>query len=695
MLRAAAAIWSIAVAGVAPAQPSKPPMDADKLYDLYWEQAKSDPALAENIGRMLITGAGAERNIQESARWFQIGAAAGRSYSIGRLGYLCDAVDRDHLGSYPLYRAAADLGDGPSMANTGNCLVQASHVGSGNTDPELAREYYVRGAFEGFVPGIKYLAQRILDDDLPGTRDEALFWYEFGIERGHFQFCVPAALLYQQGFDTEYNPARARALYTLAADRGYGEAYFYLWAADKFGRLGPPNPARAASLLEKGVAMKDPMCVFVDAAEAMARDDRSREAIAKNHLAMQLARLDKIVSGYDSANRQIVRLGELYLDGVVVDYDPEMAWKCFDAAADLECSQAVRDSLNNYRFNNKHHSSRTIAIKLVVVLFENACTRRYNATPFTMMPPAIDRHLAPEDVRRLEHLAAANPEFSVFARFAKDLGLDLAEEPAEADREQRLLALREKADGGSAIAAQSLAVILGDPLNPLFDADLALPLLRSIEERDPVATEALARNLIFGIGCEPDPAAAITAETKKIRYNAELHQAYARYCAAKIDRAAFLAALRAAARFRGGILPGTPLLALMAEEYPRGIEVGASYLARPEDFSNARAVHRRIARISISTSVQERASLVAAMQPEANVFLYLPNLLIAQVLEPSDVPSEQKLARDNYEKAAAVHWPLALLGLARMLEAGRGGPVDAERAAELRSLVRRIGYPSE
>jgi uncharacterized protein len=189
------------------------PVDEAEATRLYRRAALlGNPRARTNLGQQYLNGRGVPRSEAEGVHWIRLAADNGWANAITALGDLFDrgrGVPEDPAQAAAHYLRAAQLGSGDAMNNLG----RLHETGRG-------------------VP-----------------RDAALAvgWYERAIAAGNRYAPARLGRLYAAGpaGGVADDPARALALFNLAADRGFLDAHADIGRLLEAGRGAPKDPARA------------------------------------------------------------------------------------------------------------------------------------------------------------------------------------------------------------------------------------------------------------------------------------------------------------------------------------------------------------------------------------------------------------------------------------------------------------------
>lgn len=233
------------------AKKKTPLQKADAYYDandfidaLYWykESAKSDnPQALFKVGYMYRWGMGLNRDMNESAEWFEKAAALGQADAMLELGisyrFMGLGTAYDPVKSYEWLTKAAEAG-----------IVEAEYelgvnyaIGIGvPKDPANAAYWYRKAARSGNILAMANLAGLYRDGSgLTQNYGQAFNWYKKSADAGHEWGLNGLGTLYENGWGVKQNFSKARELYEQASAKGFSESQYRLGMMYYEGKGGP------------------------------------------------------------------------------------------------------------------------------------------------------------------------------------------------------------------------------------------------------------------------------------------------------------------------------------------------------------------------------------------------------------------------------------------------------------------------
>jgi uncharacterized protein len=310
------------------------------------------PNAHHHLARALET----EGNPAEAAENFQKAAAGGIVESMSRLGYLHEygIIERDYQKAYSWYKKAADAGDVRAMAALAEMLIY-NRVGFG-ARPDEAKQWREKAIAKGYMfpesaPTTSIEAQlslmkdadaqlaeadRLDQGDLPDRRRAFAIYRKLADENP--KAALKVAQAYEAGQLTSQDDAQALRFYARSYDLGNAAEIerAMLRLIDAGRGLGPAeeNQRVFQKLLSHGYNRRP------DLAYRIGRHYDEGKIIP--------ADLTVAVRHYrDAATRGSVearnRLGELWLEGVNGQPDPEEAAKWFRSAAEAGYAPAQKN----------------------------------------------------------------------------------------------------------------------------------------------------------------------------------------------------------------------------------------------------------------------------------------------------------------------------------------------------------------
>lgn len=279
-------------------------VDIDKGTQLY-EQGKYNEALplikkgalsgnAEaqfNLGRMYSKGYGVKQNLKQAIYWYTKSADQGHLKATYNLAYMYShgkGVNENPEKAYKLYLEAAEKGLSAAQFNLALMYLKGRGV---KKDNQKAFEWFYKAALQGdkeaqFNVALSYSQGK----GVPANRDEAIKWYKKAAEQGYAPAMANLGSLYYpedasdtQSWDEAYkwyslavehgekknaplglglihlfgsgrypvDNAKAYSLFTLAAENGRADGWYWLGVMEEYGFGRPQNEERAMELYRR------------------------------------------------------------------------------------------------------------------------------------------------------------------------------------------------------------------------------------------------------------------------------------------------------------------------------------------------------------------------------------------------------------------------------------------------------------
>jgi len=208
------------------------------------------PEAQVRLGRMLLSGEGADADKRAAFAWFARAAEAGNVEAQNMLGRCCEegwGVSRSLEVAATWYARAAEAGDAWAQYNLGHLYLDGNGVAR---DPDAAFGWYKRAAEQGHSRAMS-LVGRCCEEGWGTTRDiaDACDWYRRSAEAGYFRGAFNyASLLAGDGFEAEAVAWFARAIELAPEEKR--ETLTAAWRRARRDRqLCPNSPPRTPAAL--------------------------------------------------------------------------------------------------------------------------------------------------------------------------------------------------------------------------------------------------------------------------------------------------------------------------------------------------------------------------------------------------------------------------------------------------------------
>ena len=230
--------------------------DLDKAFHWYSKGAKQGNRKAQNnLAFMYFNGLGVQKDLKKAFELYTLSAEQGTAAAQFNLGMMYRdgiGVQQDYSTAFDLFSKAAASGDKMAM----HAIGQVYHFGEGvpvNLDNAIF--WYKKAAAQGYAPSMANLGALYYPEDVNDTQswEEAHKWYTLAIEHGdktNAPFGLGLIYLFGRGNYTIDND-KAASLFTLAAENGKADAWYWLGVMEEYGFGRPQNEEKAMALYRK------------------------------------------------------------------------------------------------------------------------------------------------------------------------------------------------------------------------------------------------------------------------------------------------------------------------------------------------------------------------------------------------------------------------------------------------------------
>ena len=212
-----------------------------------------------NLGIMYANGLGVKKDPKKAIKLYSLSAAQGTAaaqFNLGNMYRDGEGTEKDYAKALGLYRQAASQGHVRAM----HALGLAYQLGMGvPVDKNEAINWYKKAAEKGFTPSIWNLSTLSVPVDNPDDAvrwDETYQWYVLGMKHGDKKDApFGMGLIYLLGrgnYPRDY--PKARELFTMAAENGKADAWYWLGVMQEYGFGGGSNNDKAFELYRKAAA---------------------------------------------------------------------------------------------------------------------------------------------------------------------------------------------------------------------------------------------------------------------------------------------------------------------------------------------------------------------------------------------------------------------------------------------------------
>ncbi len=270
----------------------------------------------------------------KAVNYYTRAVAAGEKNDIIRLADIYrdgKVIAADPEKAMEYYRKAADMGNSTGQLRLGNALIKGT---LGQTDTAQGLTILEALADKNNRLALYDLGELYSKGALTIDEKKAISYYERALSAGHGAAAARLGDLYRDGDVIAADPMKAMDYYQQAADMGNSTGQLRLGNALIKGNLGQTDTARGLSLLED-LAQKDNRWALYDLGELYSKGPLPIDGI-KAAAYYERAATAGIVS-------TLVRLGDIYRDGLLVESDPVKAISFYEEAYAAGMSSGLRN----------------------------------------------------------------------------------------------------------------------------------------------------------------------------------------------------------------------------------------------------------------------------------------------------------------------------------------------------------------
>ena len=225
---------------------------------IYWytkSANQGNPKAQNNLANLYINGIGVEKNAQKAYDFYSLSAAQGTAeaqFGLGMMYRSGDGIQQDYSKALALFNAAATQEHVLSM----HVLGLMYQFGEGvPIDIDKAVYWYKKAAAKGYTDSMWNLSTIYLPEDIHDIKgwEEVHHWYTLGMQHGdkaNAPFGLGLIYLLGRGNYTIDND-KAASLFTLAAENGKADAWYWLGVMEEYGFGRPQNEEKAMALYRK------------------------------------------------------------------------------------------------------------------------------------------------------------------------------------------------------------------------------------------------------------------------------------------------------------------------------------------------------------------------------------------------------------------------------------------------------------
>ena len=230
--------------------------DLKKAFELYSQSAAQGTTAAQfNLGMMYRDGQGVKKNYVKAFELFSLAADGGNVRAQNALAILYTqgkGTQRDYTKALYWYRKSADKGYDEAQHAMGVVYQNGEGVPA-NRDEAI--KWYKKAAAQGYARSMANLGSLYYPEDASDTQswDEAYKWYSLAVEHGDKKN-APLGLGLIHLFGSGRYPvdnAKAYSLFTLAAENGRADGWYWLGVMEEYGFGRPQNEERAMELYRR------------------------------------------------------------------------------------------------------------------------------------------------------------------------------------------------------------------------------------------------------------------------------------------------------------------------------------------------------------------------------------------------------------------------------------------------------------
>ena len=232
--------------------------DSKKAFELYQQSAeKGIPEAQFNLALMYAKGKGTGQDYVKAFQWFHKAALQGNddaqynvavSYTEGR------GIPQDYTQALYWYEKAAAQDN--TLAQHALGIVYRNGEGV-PVDIDKAVYWYKKAAAKGYTDSMWNLSTIYLPQDIHDIKgwEEVHHWYTLGMQHGDKTNApLGMGLIYLLGRGNyTVDSDKAGALFTMAAENGNANAWYWLGVMEEYGFGRPQNEEKAMALYRKAV----------------------------------------------------------------------------------------------------------------------------------------------------------------------------------------------------------------------------------------------------------------------------------------------------------------------------------------------------------------------------------------------------------------------------------------------------------
>ena len=225
---------------------------------IYWYTQgaeQGNPKAQNNLANLYRDGIGVRKNLKKAFKLYSLSAKQGTDaaqYGLGVMYRNGDGVQQDYVKAFHLFKQAATQGDKLAQHALGIAYQNGEGVPA-NRDEAI--KWYKKAAEQGYARSMANLGSLYYPEDAGDLEswDEAYKWYSMAIDHGDRKN-APLGLGLIHLFGSGRYPvdnAKAYSLFTLAAENGRADGWYWLGVMEEYGFGRPQNEEKAMELYKK------------------------------------------------------------------------------------------------------------------------------------------------------------------------------------------------------------------------------------------------------------------------------------------------------------------------------------------------------------------------------------------------------------------------------------------------------------
>ena len=230
--------------------------DISKAVFWYKKGAYQNNRKAQNnLANLYMDGHGVPKDWEKAFKLYSLSAAQGTAaarYNLGLMYRRGEGTERNYTKAFHLFQQAATQGDKLAQHALGVAYQNGEGVPA-NRDEAI--KWYKKAAAQGYARSMANLGSLYYPEDANNLEswDEAYKWYSLAVEHGDKKN-APLGLGLIHLFGSGRYPvdnAKAYSLFTLAAENGRADGWYWLGVMEEYGFGRPQDEERAMELYRK------------------------------------------------------------------------------------------------------------------------------------------------------------------------------------------------------------------------------------------------------------------------------------------------------------------------------------------------------------------------------------------------------------------------------------------------------------